>query len=270
MNFAQQMQLKALPEAEKILYLKSIKPGLSDEQAQDWIESIESPIQHVQQKTEKVDKLSDLLVRVDILRQNAKPATPPEPPDYFARDILLNQYLLGGSTEFDEASLHHPRLRETMVIRSLRAVRPRVALVIGEPGSGKTWGTLAYMNSLAKAKGVCKVEYADAAFVTAFRVSEMFHNSKKFHAELDELLKKKHLLIDDLGAEPAGFRGDDFVAYFDYLFSERHKFRRSTFITSNATIEGIKKMYGSRFTSRFNENGSLIETTEADMRGKNA
>lgn len=277
MNFAQQMQLKSLPQEQKIAYLQSLKQGLTQEQAFDWLKSVEVPVDYAQKKREDIDSMAIIMERCELLRRTVKSLPPPEPPDHFARDILLNQYLMGGSTSFDEASLHSPKLKRTQVIRDLMALRPRVALIIGEPGSGKSWGTLAYMNSLSTARGIGKVEYSNSAFVTAFKLSEMVNNQKRFHIQLDELLKTKYLLIDDLGAEPSGFRGSDFIAYFDYLFSERHKFRRSTFITSNATVDdsmdkngvalsGLKSVYGGRFISRFNEIGILIETADNDMR----
>lgn len=269
MNYQQQAHFKTLPEAEKLSFLRTLKPGLSDTAYQDWINWVESPIQHVEKQEKGTGNLAETLARIDVLRQTAKAAPPPEPPDYFARDVLLNQYLMGGSTRFDDASLANPNLIDTEVIHWFKSIQSKVALIIGGPGAGKTWGTLAWMNSLATARGGNKVEYADAAFITAFRLSEMFHNQKKFQIQLDEILQKRHLLIDDLGAEPSGFRGADFVAYFDYLFSERHRFRRSTFITSNATRETIKSVYGDRFISRFNEVGNFLETTQKDMRAAN-
>lgn len=272
MNYQQQAHFKSLPAAEKVSFLRTLKPGLSDAAYQDWINWVESPVQHVEKQQKDTGNIAQTLARIDALRQTAKAAPPPEPPDYFARDILLNQYLMNGSTVFDDASLSNPDLKDTEVIHWFKAIQPKVALVIGGAGAGKTWGTLAWMNSLTTARGTGKVEYADSAFITAFRLSELFHNSKKkdYQAEMDELLKKRHLLIDDLGAEPSGFRGADFIAYFDYLFSERHRFRRSTFITSNATRETIKSVYGDRFISRFNEVGNFIETTGKDMRVNNA
>lgn len=273
MNYQQQAHFKTLSEAEKIPFLRTLKPGLSDEAYRDWINWVESPVQHMERKP--VEKVSfsqspeylERVARTEARLVNAQPTPEPDPVDYFRRDVLVNQYLMKGESVFDEASLYNPNLKVTEVVRWFRAVQPRTALIVGGAGAGKTWGTLAYMTSKAEARGNCKVEYVNAAFVTAFRLSEMFHNQKKFQAELDELLRKKHLLIDDLGAEPSGFRGSDFIAYFDYLFSERHRFRRSTYLTSNATLENIKNMYGDRFVSRFNDMGEYLETTDGDMRG---
>lgn len=264
-------KLKSLPEAERPAFLKSI--GFPEQEIPDYLASLKIVQVVVQpKKTESFAEIAakiNLQGRVKALQAEAPPVQE-EKGDQFERDILLNRYLMGGSTIYDDASLANPGLRNTEVIKWYREIfrlsHKQAALVIGGPGSGKTWGTLAYMNSLTSCRGKVTIEWSDSMFLTAFRLSEMFHNQKKFQADLDELLRKKYLLIDDLGAEPSGFRGSDFIAYFDYLFSERHKFRRFTFLTSNATKEEIKTVYGERFVSRFNETGSFKETTDEDMR----
>ncbi|MCE3234042.1 MAG: IstB-like binding protein [Vampirovibrio sp.] len=272
MNPHEYMKLKAVPEAERAAYLQSI--GFTPDGAADLLASLAASMP--KPKEDRTETGAAVLAKHRIPERIAELAAKANAgqdetltdEDKYRRDILLNRYLMGGSSIYDEASLYNPALQETDVLRWLKAMRPRVALVIGSPGSGKTWGTLAYMNSLTTARGNgSKVEWSDSLFIPAFRLSEMFHNQKKFQSELDEILKKKHLLIDDLGAEPSGFRGSDFIAYFDYLFSERHKFRRCTFLTSNAkTTEEIRSIYGERFASRFSEVGCFYETAQGDLR----
>lgn len=275
MNAQVYAKLKSLPEEERPAYLRSV--GYQDQDIPDLLGSLRIVRASVQPK--RSESFAEIAARINLeerISQRQAEATKPEEKkeDAFERDILLNRYLMGGSTIYDDASLANPGLRNTEVVRWFREIFKtshfKAALVIGGPGSGKTWGTLAYMNSLTTCKGGARVEWSDSMFLTAFRLSEMFHNQKKFQDKLDELIQKKYLLIDDLGAEPSGFRGSDFIAYFDYLFSERHKFKRYTFLTSNATKEEVKDVYGERFISRFNETGSFLETTQQDMRRQDA
>lgn len=191
----------------------------------------------------------------------------------FELDIAHNRFLLGGQTIFDGASFHNPAFRETEASRwfltEFRNAGRRSALLLGNPGSGKTWACLAHANSLAKVnrRGL-EIVGSNARFVTAFDLAELFHNSRKKAADehLEDIKRSKVLIVDDLGAEPAGFRGSDFVAYFDRLFSDRHMHMKTTLITSNASKAQIIDLYGSRFTSRFNDCGLIFESKEGDFR----
>ena len=199
--------------------------------------------------------------------------TPPIEPRGIQRHILHNQFLMGGSTAFDNASLLYPQLIQTEVIRWLEDKfipgDRRAALLLGDTGTGKTWGAIAYLNAVSKLYFRDQiVSGSNSAFITAFRLAEMFANQKKFQEALAEIIHKDNLLIDDLGAEPSGYRGADFVAYFDHIFSERHMHKRRTIITSNATKAQIREVYGARFTSRFNDIGAILETRAKDMRGE--
>lgn len=191
----------------------------------------------------------------------------------FERDILTNRFLLGGESIFDEASLHNPRLKKTAIIRWLEEeFNPswcRNALLLGAPGNGKTWGALAYGKTKMDVEILCgKVQRCNGAFITAYRLSEMIASQRHFQADLDALIRKKVLIVDDLGTEPSGYKAKDFQAHFEYLFSERHRSKRTTIVTSNATPAQIREMYGDRFVSRFNENGLVFESKDPDIRGK--
>jgi hypothetical protein len=205
------------------------------------------------------------------------------------RDRLTVQWLMGGkSTIYDNASLHHPGLIETQVIKWLTGdfhlLRHRAGLLLGSCGSGKTWGMVAYGISRMRVDFSMSgaVKNCSGQFITAYRLSEMLHNQRKFQDQLDELLRKQVLLVDDLGTEPRGYKGEDFQAHFGHLFSERHKSGKITLITSNATVTdteikdsagnvlevvpGIRTLYGQRFVSRFNEFGAFFESTDPDFR----
>lgn len=262
--------------------------SLSPQEQADWKAWAESSVltrrkpASAPQKFTETAEWAQMVDRMAILQESArnaphKPAYQPEhtviTPRGFDADILHNRYLLGGETVFDGASLHNPVLRQTEVTCWYEDVFApsghRSALIIGAAGAGKTWGSLAYLNSIARPifDGQ-RVNASNAAFITAFRLAEMFNNQKRFQEQLDRLKGKKILMVDDLGAEPSGFRGADFCAYFDNLFAERHMYKLITLITSNATIQTISELYGARFVSRFNDAGSFLETRDSDMRSK--
>lgn len=271
-------KLHSMTREQQAEYLKS--EGVPDSVALDLLDnlpanaSVNSSIQTESSGFSDSKEFQEILKRQESLKTSHLSEsidTQDEQERRFQRDILVNQFLLGGSTRDDEASFNNPNLKKTGALAwfldIFRHSEKQAALVIGEKGAGKTWAALAYMNSVTRVTGsLSKLTHADAMFVTAFKLAEWFHNSRKWENKLDEVIRKKHLLIDDLGAEPSGFRGSDFIAFFDYLFSERHKFRRHTYITSNATVDQIRELYGDRFVSRFNETGLRYETAGPDLR----
>lgn len=191
--------------------------------------------------------------------------------DWFKRDTLVNDYLLGGKTIYSQASFHNPELIETDVIQFYRDVfKPsgkRCALVIGTVGNGKTYGTQAYFTQqVFAAIQQDRVTGSNGVVIKAYTLAEMVHNVKKQEAELARLRRTKYLFIDDLGTEPPGFKGQDFLAHFENLFDHRYINELSTFITSNATAEQLVERYGERFVSRVYDCALVKETVEPDLR----
>lgn len=270
--------LRSLPEEKRLDYLKGI--GLSGSDASDLLANLVIPSQkpYESKKHDSGFSRSETFKEILDRQEQLKSIIQPTPEDIqsekermFTRDIMLNQFLLGVSTRFDEASFNNPDIKKTYVTtwfyETFRLSHKQAALLMGDKGTGKTWGMLAYVASVTQTRGsLNKITWADSMFVTAFQISEWFHNSKKCQSYLDDVMKKKHLMIDDLGAEASGYRGSDFIAYFDYLFSERHKFKKNTYITTNANTEQLKALYGERFVSRFNQIGLRCETGGNDLR----
>lgn len=130
-------------------------------------------------------------------------------------------------------------------------------LILGSVGSGKTFGCLAYM--------VHNLNYSsDGAFIRAYDIAEAIQRKK--WEELDKLRTVNYLIIDDLGTEGSGYKGIDFLNFFENLFIERHEHQRKTLLTTNAALNEIKQTYGERFISRFQETGLIYETTDQDFR----
>lgn len=274
-------ELNRLPENEhrNFLYLQ----GFNDDQITDFLASMKRDrVVLVKSEPKKVVPIAQdpawqsIQERAEILRRNAV-ANPPsslrgDGLTPLELDIYHNRYLQEGSTEFDQASMHHPTLKSTQTLQWLRYEFQggcyRCGVIFGDHGAGKTWSALAWMNSQASYEvKLFNVIQSNMAFVDAYRLSEMVHNAKEWKNTLERLRTVEWLLLDDLGTEPRGFRGDNFIAFLDNLISYRHKFRRcKTLITTNATPEQFKAIYGDRIVSRINDIGIYKEVTDIDYR----
>lgn len=273
MNLHQlKQEFEPLPHGERIAFLTT--RGYDLQEANDIINWLYSNPTPPPQKKAAEDRLSETLQKLEARIELAK-TNPPDPKQeelsLFELDIVHTRHLLGGATLHDDASYHKPGLILTESVKWLRdEFRPSClpfALILGGTGSGKTFAALAHLNSIATVDirfGV--LQRSNARYVHAYKLAEMVHSLKKHADALDDLARCGVLLIDDLGAEPVGFRGADFIAHLDYLVGERHKFRKRTIITSNTTGEAFKSLYGERIVSRFNQIGLVLETNEPDLR----
>lgn len=270
-------KLRDLPESERPVFLKGL--GFQDAQIPDFLNFVLNGKPEFIPAKPKEDRFPEMMARIKAKQEWARLNPPPPPPkeDLFQRDILLNQYLMGGSTAFDEASMHNPRFRKTAATSWLHEIfrlsRKRVALIIGDPGSGKTFATLAYMNSLTTVTASSgRVTDSDSYFVDSFELARMFRDERQYSDVLRRIYNVRHLMIDDLGTEPAGYKGGDFVSCFNDLFNQRHKLLRCmTFITCNAAKTDSNQkspleIYGDRFSSRFAEIGMFFQTPDPDFR----
>jgi len=269
--------LAPLSPEERLAFL--MDKGTGKAEAQDYLAYLfpvrQAPKEDPREKTP--GRLQEAMAKLQILAKKAK-ENPVEPKDQgltlFERDILHNRYLLGGETLLDGASYHNPKADKTEAMNWLpNTFLPsgkHFAVMLGQPGSGKTFAALAYANRIAKVEiEVFKIQYSSAMYVHAYKMAEYIHNSRKYGDELNKLASCGVLVVDDLGCEPVGYRGKDFDAHFGYLIGERHKFRKKTIITSNASFEGpdgFKELYDKRIISRLSEVGLLLQTKQEDMR----
>jgi DNA replication protein DnaC len=186
-----------------------------------------------------------------------------KPTELEAKQSLLAG-IFNGPSIFSNACFGHPELKETNVTRYLQQVfRPsskRSILVLGGVGAGKTHGLVAYL-----VEWLYRNNSRSGGYVTAYDLAHMMH-AKKFD-QLEKVSRVQLLLIDDLGTEPSGWKGADFVAHFENLFNERHRQLKHTFMTSNLTMDVFKEAYGERLVSRLRQIGDVYQTSEKDMRG---
>lgn len=189
------------------------------------------------------------------------------------RDYEISALLMGLDNRFSQVSLYAENLVQTSVLRYFRDEFPyldkRNCLVLGGTGSGKTFGVIGYVAQRANLKVYRdQTKSIDAKFITAYKLSELLY--RKDFDKLDKLETVNYLIVDDLGAEPEGYKGKDFIAHFENLFTTRHMFGRATLITSNCKPEDIANQYGERFVSRFRETGDIFVSTDGDLRKRNA
>lgn len=268
-------RLEPLPKEDRKAFVRNI--GIPEDEIEGYIQYVFNPAKPKQvedNRESKPGRLQEALAGLELLKQKAK-ANPPEVKinglSPFELDVLHNRYLLGGETLLDRASYHNPEVVQTDIMQWLvNTFLPsgmHFAVLLGEQGAGKTYGALAYMNRIAKIDvKVCKIQYSNSIYIHAYKLSEYIHNPKKYDDELKKLISCGVLMLDDLGCEPVGYRGKDFEAHFGYLIGERHKFRKKTIITSNATPNDLRELYGDRVISRLMEVGLLFQSKQEDMR----
>jgi DNA replication protein len=167
---------------------------------------------------------------------------------------------MGAQSVYAKSCLYGDAVLPTKAVTYLRrfhSTQRKNLLLLGAPGTGKTYGAIAY---------VCWWGSSDTVgVVTAYRLSELL--ARRAYHELDVYREKSYLVVDDLGVSPEGFKAGDFSAWFQDMFSYRHSKGKVTIITSNGTKEVINQVLGERFGSRFNETGVVYTCgTEVDMR----
>lgn len=181
-------------------------------------------------------------------------------------DRSVSTGFMGQSSIFAGVSLwDEKQTRETQVVKFFQTdfspLKHKNCLVLGGTGSGKTYGVVGYVASVADTAGHVK-------FMNAYKLYEVQRSNLAADREVRDWLDVvKYLIVDDLGTEPqSGYRNADFVAYFQNLFISRHQNNRFTFITSNSTLKDFTETFGERLVSRFRETGVVFETADSDMR----
>lgn len=178
-----------------------------------------------------------------------------------AHDQEIASAIMGQGSIFSKVCLVAPETRQTSVVKYFLEDFPyekkNTCLLLGGTGAGKTFGAIGFVCQQANS-------VRQTAFITAYKLSEAI--VRKDFEGLDRLEKVQYLIIDDLGAEPEGYKGKDFIAHFENLFITRHQANRMTLITSNNTLEQFKQVYGDRVVSRLREAGTVFQSPDGDLR----
>ena len=167
---------------------------------------------------------------------------------------------------FDDPTFRH----DTGVVRFLEddfhASGKPVALLSGATGSGKSYGAMAWFVSHVEVRYnlIGKAEYVHGAFLTAYDLAEKLY--RKQFKELDRLRAVNLLFLDELGTEPGGYKGQDFLAHFENLINTRIESNKRTVLATNYTPEAFKEAYGDRIYSRLFESGMAYQTVDPDFR----
>lgn len=136
----------------------------------------------------------------------------------------------------------------------------RVALLLGNVGTGKTHAAIAYAGwMMAETRN-------SGMFITAYDLLTAL--SYRQQDKLEAIERTKYLIIDDIGTHNTDFKGNDFRSYFENLFNKRHQMNRTTIITGNITVKDFKDIFGERVASRGAEIGAAIEFNGPDLRRK--
>ncbi len=176
--------------------------------------------------------------------------------------------LLPGSI-YAGMSWNGPETKETKALAFMAVdfhhSEKRSALLLGGVGCGKTYAAIGYVGEHST---VYTNGQLNAKFITAQEMLDAIQARK--YDLLASLKKVKYLILDDIGTQVGGYKGQDFIAAFEDLFTARHRQNLYTIMTGNISPEEFKKLYGERVASRFNEVGNYFWSDEPDLRMKEA
>lgn len=171
--------------------------------------------------------------------------------------------IMGRSSIYAKCSMsdtvdNHPT-KAFLFMRGLWLANSRENIILtGATGRGKTYALIAYAASTYSPNAV--------RFVRAYDLAEKL--SRRDFDFTDRLKTVPCLIIDDLGAEPEGFRGSDFTAFLENLFDIRYEHKRQTLFSTNLVPMMIAKTYGERFVDRFKNSGQIKFLDDENWRTK--
>jgi DNA replication protein DnaC len=134
-------------------------------------------------------------------------------------------------------------------------------VVMGNPGTGKTYLSAAILNMLFENKN-------EVLYTTHRRFIEEIHRAiedgKTQHSVIEKYSNKKYLIIDDLGAATCtDWQKEMILELIDRRYSDQCK----TMITSNLNEKQIKEMLGQRTSSRlFDQKNAFLQFWTNDNR----
>lgn len=200
-------------------------------------------------------------IRPEPIKQEPLPAYTPEQIKQFhdAEVRRCSAKIAGDNSIYAGIRLLDKANKQTSILKALcgsLSAPKNLVLLTGAPGCGKTFAAIGYLAEL---------KIHQASFVNAYEMSMMI--IRRDFDQLDQYTTCKALILDDLGMEPDGFKGADFLSHLDYLINQRYIHQRTTVITTNLTLDSLKSRYTERFASRFRESGMVIQSTDEDLRG---
>lgn len=192
-------------------------------------------------------------------RPDSKPYEPPSLLDLDYR----NSRKLNAGFDYVACSVDTPGLVDTSVLdcgrRYLASTTASHLMLLGNVGTGKTYTAV---SCAARLMG----EQGKGLFIKARDLSDYLGFSDEAKAYRRRLVSTPVLVIDDLKLLGEGTVTEALTTWLDDLFDERHRWRRPTIITSNATLGQIKATYKKRFADRFAESGMVFDSQEKSLR----
>jgi len=228
-------------------------------------------LEEIQRKQRMAETEARMLQRM----ANSVSVVKPEPVDNYVEDCRKLAKIVENSKRYLGASFDMPGLIETESLKFMRDEFPQsgrcICLLIGAPGNGKTTAALAYLARYATY--FLEYDATNAMFCKAYEVSEWLRNREE-KPKVIKLYSKKLLLIDDVGAESGGYKGQDFAALVENVIIRRYEAEKVTILTSNLALERrseqdspqFRELYGERLFSRFHDGGCVLEATDKDLR----
>ena len=181
-----------------------------------------------------------------------------------ARQVKTAEKLMGLTSIYSGISWMNPEAIQTDTIQYLRDIFPGTkknsCLLLGNTGAGKTYAAICCLVANFSADYCFYVRAYDLAMAI----------QKRDFSVLDKVNNRSGLLIDDLGVSMTGYKGDDFIAFFENMFTTRHQNQRTTLMTSNGSLDMFKQTFGDRFISRFIDDGTVYVTNGVDLRRQTA
>ena len=180
----------------------------------------------------------------------------------FSLDYYDDNYY-GGNRESSKANAKKAYDDAQKFVRDFETKRGNL-LLYGDTGVGKTY----LSNCIGKA---ILDQGHSVIYLTAFQLFEIFEQNtfkkKDTPGNIEDsyrnIFECDLLIIDDLGTE---FSNSFTVSQLFQCINERLLKNRSTVISTNLTLEGLKKTYSERIFSRFIENYTLIKLFGRDIR----
>jgi DNA replication protein DnaC len=135
----------------------------------------------------------------------------------------------------------------------------RCLVLHGPPGVGKTWASVAALNS-ARSAGRCFRYFGDV-------VASLFDGGPAWRDLRDQLQRVQFLVVDDLGVEDD--RTGRIMTFLDGLFYHREAWSRPTIITTNLLPDDFAARLGRRIIDRLRGGwGELYRVPGESLRGQ--